>query len=180
MKKIISVLLVLSLCLCFAACGSEPTAAPTQIPEVVNPTDEPADPTEPAPQGNENITWGNISIYVPEGFELSGGLPGDGENPDGCIIMDSHDINKRVTVKITTQSEVDNKVSVLKAQKGATEIERFTIGSTTWSGVTYKADGLVAYALFGDVNGKTFYITSFTLELDDAAYTDILGSIKPL
>lgn len=180
MKKVISVLLVLSLCLCLAACGSEPTVEPTQIPDVVDPTEEPAPPTEPAPQGDENVTWGNISIYVPEGFELSGGLPGDGENPDGCIVMDSHDINKRLTVKITTQSEVDNKISTLKAQKGATEIERFTAGSTTWDGVTYKADDLTAYALFGDVNGKTFYITSFSLELEDSAYTDILKTIRPL
>ena len=64
MKKIIAVLMVLMLTLSLCACGSSSLKG-------------------------EEQTWGNISVFVPEGWNLTGGDLLDENDPDKLSLKDT-------------------------------------------------------------------------------------------
>lgn len=176
MKKTVAFILAAALCLLFVACGSSNNTpvVPTSEPA---PTEQPAAPTL-IPMGNENITWGNLSIYVPEGFEFSGGIPGDGENPNGCIIMNSQDINKRCTVLFTDSENISSELDKIKGDNETTDIEPLKLYEITWEGVSYKAAGdVTAYAIYANMGSNDVLVKSYGLDLNDEGFTQILESI---
>ena len=164
--RILALILMLALCFTFAACGGgsdEPTATPEDF-------------VPPDPQ-DETLTWGNISVLVPKGFELSYGLPGDGTDKSGCIVMDSHDLRRYCIVQITDKDTIDNEIAIAVDESEAVDIEPYVTGQKTWTGVCYMDGEDPAYRIFSEVDGHYFLIKSLKFDFNDGVMGKILESL---
>ncbi len=164
--KIIALVMMLTLVVTvFASCGDKKEGS-----------DEGA--SEASAKG-ETQTWGNITIFVPEGYTLNGGDMFDSENPDKLTLNkegSSYDY-----VMISANFTEDNAVSSIDTTKemneGSEDVE-ITAGANTWKGVAYNASGVDCISLYAKIGEGYVVLSSAGMSKDDATFKTVLESIN--
>ncbi len=154
MKKIIAVLMVLMLTLSLCACGSSSLKG-------------------------EEQTWGNISVFVPEGWNLTGGDLLDENDPDKLSLKDPDaDSFTYVNVLIDTEENIDNNINATKEMNEGTSDTTVKVGEAEWTGLTYESIGYKCGYLKHVAADKVYAVYFCGYATDDAAFQAILGSLK--
>lgn len=123
-------------------------------------------------------TWGNITVFVPDGMTLTGGNALDAENPDVLTIKKND--NELNYFLITASDDEDSAKSGIESTRefneGAKDVS--VDAGTTWTGVTYEYFGTPAFHIYGTVDGRVAVIQSFGFAADSDETMSVLGSIK--
>ncbi|MBQ7715276.1 MAG: hypothetical protein IJT70_05340 [Clostridia bacterium] len=163
--KIFAVVMVLALVVTvFAACGDKKEG-----------TDEDgsADDAKGATQ-----TWGNITIFVPEGYTLNGGDMFDKEDPDKLTLNKEGSSYDYVMVSANfTEDEATTSIDTTKSFNDGCEDVEITAGANTWKGVAYNASGVDCISLYAQIGEGYVVLSSGGMSKDDATFKTILGSI---
>ena len=125
----------------------------------------------------EDRTWGNITIFVPDGFTLKGGDILSDENPDKLTL--NSDDSDMTYVTVTANADDDNVKMGIESTRSMNEgAEDYTVaaGETEWTGVTYNASGYQCYALCAPMGDG--YVMLTCAGVGEAALNLILESIK--
>ncbi len=187
MKKYLKIIaLVLSLAMVigiFAACSSKEPAKvddnkTTEQPSN-NKTDEPKGEDPKQEVKGEEKTWGNITVFIPEGMQLTGGSLIDKESKNDLSIQLTENLSHYYNVSIVEEETAINSVAGTKEiNEGASDVS-FTAGENTWTGVAYKyASTTDCFQVYSTINGKVVLITAGWNAYDSAETNAILASIK--
>ncbi len=165
--KFIAFALVVSVAVfAFASCGGKTEGGDTEST------------ADNAPKG-ETQTWGNITIFVPDGMELKGGNILNENDPDVVNIHEKE--NEMHYYLVTLGDDEEDASSSIEATKeyneGAEDIT-LDIGGVKWTGVKYDFMGPV-FQVYGTVNGQIVMVQCYGFESDSATTSAVLQSIKP-
>lgn len=180
MKKLLAILLALAMILCFAACG-EKQDANNDSPDGGN-----TDTGDKAPEvKGEQKSWGEISVFVPEGYNLNGGsITGvDDEDPKQCY-MQTDPASMYDYFWIITKDE-ESALADIEMTKSLNNAEDLTleVDGKTWKGCSY----VYSTSFNGDVtigsvcctiDGATYVVNFSGHAPDSPEMTAILGSVK--
>ena len=123
-------------------------------------------------------TWGNITVFVPDGMTLTGGNALDAKNPDVLTIKKND--NELNYFLITASDDEDSAKSGIESTRefneGAKDVS--VDAGTTWTGVTYEYFGTPAFHIYGTVDGRVAVIQSYGFAADSDETKSVLGSIK--
>ena len=124
-------------------------------------------------------TWGNISIFVPEGMTLSGGSLIDPEDPDSLWIqLDENQMHYFLVNIVDEETAVSSVDATKEMNDGAADVS-VTIGSITWKGAAYKYAGMTdCFQMWASVNGKIALVQAAWYAYDGAEAKAVLESIK--
>lgn len=166
--KLIAFALVISVAvLAFASCGGDKPAGGDTETEA-----------DKGPAG-ETQTWGNITIFVPDGMELKGGNILNENDPDVVNIHEKE--NEMHYYLVTLGDDEEDASSSIEATKeyneGAEDIT-LDIGGVKWTGVKYDFMGPV-FQVYGTVNEQIVMVQCYGFESDSATTSAVLQSIKP-
>ena len=165
--KFIAFALVVSVAIfAFASCGGKTEGGDTESV------------ADNAPKG-ETQTWGNITIFVPEGMELKGGNILDENNPNVVNIHEKE--NEMHYFLVTLGDDEEDAASSIGTTKefneGAEDIT-FNFDGVEWKGVKYDFMGPV-FQVYAAVNGHIVMVQCYGFECDSATTAAVLQSIKP-
>lgn len=181
MKKLIALLLALTMLLCFAACGNKGGKEGAS-------TDSPAEIT------GETVDAGNFTALVPSGwksFPVVDMWSDDGANdPDQLNIVKGGETDFDLLTKPYIQivhygPESEMMAPAKDFYSNAADVESFTTGSLTWQG--FSAEGMLGTAMTilwtGESAGHQYQVTVFgetdagKIALSDADLQAILASL---
>ena len=170
--KIFAFMLVLALAFTmFAACNKKDDTKKSDDTE--------AEKVEEQIKGEEQ-TWGNITVFVPEGYKLNTKNLFGEEDPDEVSLTSESD-EYFDYFKVTANMDENNVTSSLDTTRdineGCTDIE-FTAGGKTWTGVTYNSSGydvVSAYAPFGD---SYVLVMTASHTSDDPTFLAVIESLQ--
>ena len=121
--------------------------------EEVNETTAPV--TEPAVQTQ---TWGNITLAVPEGYELHGGSMLDEKDPNGLFLQMTGQATNYFSINVVDNDDIaENSIETTRDVNSADDAS-VTVGSTEWKGVAYNSSGVDCFHMYGKVGGKTVLV----------------------
>ena len=188
MKKLIAILLVLTMMFALVACGGE------EEPKNETPkTEAPADGGDVAVAG-DTYNAGNFSALIPDGWME---LPvTDMWSEDNAIDPDHLQIIKDGTSEFDTLTkayvditlygpETDMMTPSSEWYEEATELEGFTAGGMTWNGFSAVSGGNPMTVVYtGDAGGNQYQVTLWsngdnTISVTDADVLAILASLTP-
>lgn len=169
MKKLISILLAFVLVFALAACGGEGGEDGGKAAEEVK---------------GAQASWGLISVFVPEGYVLSGGSITGADDTDEtqCSIQpETASMYDYYWISVKNKEDIDSSIQTTKEMNSASDIT-FKTGDIEWTGCSYK----YTTALSGDVDigsvtaniGGVDYLVSFCGHAPESAEMNaVLGSI---
>lgn len=137
-----------------------------------------------APAAAESVkgsvqTWGNISVFVPEGMTLTGGSLIDHDDPDALWIQLDENPMHYFLVNIVTQDVAISGVDTTKEMNSDTKDVTLDLGGNTWTGVTYKYAGMSdCFQMWAPMNGKIALVQAAWYAYDGAEAKAVLQSIK--
>ena len=179
MKKLISIVLILSLVFCFAACGSKEGGEKGGKAEDV--------------KGAEQ-TVGNITVFVPDGYKLAGGnITGtdkDNPDPDSCYIQpETPNMFDYYTIQVSTEEQATSNIEMSKSAnadasgiKDVKDVET-KIGDVTWKGFSYLYESdlnsdIPCGAYYATIGETVYYVMVTGHAIDSAEAAAVLGSLK--
>lgn len=193
MKKLIALLLALTMVVCFAACGGEEggTNAPDNGGSNVSDNNE---TNKPAEVSGETYDAGNVSALIPDGWKAFpvSDMWSEEENatdPDQLNIVKGGETEFDLLTKPYIQIVHYEPGSMITPSKeyyeNAADVESITAGGLTWEG--FSGEGLLGDTLIvmwtTNADGHQFQLNIFNktdaaeFALTDADVLAILGSI---
>ena len=161
MKKLkrIGWLLLGGMCLllCLAGCGGE--GAKVEVP-------------------GEQQTWGNLSVFVPEGMTLVGGAIGDSEDKDCLQIVNPDDLFAYFIISIMEPDQAEMNIAITKELNDGKDIPEWKTGELTWHGVFHEYDGIPCYQIMTTSGETTFTVMSAGYEAESDISNAILSAVK--
>lgn len=155
MKKIIAVLMVLTLMLSLCACDGSS-----------------------APKGEEK-TWGNITVFVPDGWTLTEGSLIDEQDPDSLSLKDPDaGLLSYVNVLVDDEESIDANISATKEYNEGAEDATVKAGDKEWTGVTYESMSYKCGYLKTIAGDKVIAAYYCGYDTSDAALLVILESLR--
>ncbi|MBR6916982.1 MAG: hypothetical protein IKN38_02240 [Clostridia bacterium] len=169
LTKILALALMMALVVTvFAACGDKKEGAET------------ADNAgEAASAKGETQTWGNITIFVPDDYKLTGGDMFDAENPDKLTLNTKSDSSFEyvmVSANFTEDNAVMSLDTTRELNEGCEDVE-ITAGANKWTGVAYNSLGVDCVALYAQIGEGYVVLNSSGMGKDNASLKAILESI---
>lgn len=190
MKKLIALLLALSMVLCFVACGDKDD----KKSDGGKSSESGKKDDSPAEIKGETADAGNFTVLVPEGwksFVVTDMWSDDGANdPDKLNIVKGGETDFDLLTKPYIQIvHYGPETEMMNPSKdfydGAEDIEPITTGSLTWEG--FSAVGMMDSSMIilwaGEADGHQYQLTLFDktdegeIKLTDADVQAILGSL---
>lgn len=194
MKKLIALLLALTMVVCFAACGGEEggTNAPDNGGSNVSDNNE---TNKPAEVSGETYDAGNVSVLVPDGWKAFpvSDMWSDEENatdPDQVNVVkggeSEFDLLTKPYIQVVHYGPESTMMTPSKDfYADAADVASITTGSLTWQG--FSAVGLLDSSMIilwtGEAEGHQYQVTVFDktddgqIALTDADVQAILGSL---
>lgn len=130
----------------------------------------------------ETQTWGNLTVFVPEGYALTGGSLLNKEDPDALQIYLETSPLHAFTVSVTDdEEEADGSLTATKEMNDANGAEgdvTFTAGGVTWTGYAYKYGNDDCFIAYGEVSGKWVLVSGGYSAYNSDEATAVLESIK--
>lgn len=155
MKKLIALAVALIMILSLCACGGEK-----------------------APIGSE-MTWGNISVFVPKGWTFTEGSLIDEQDPDALSIKDPDaSLLTYINIIVDDEDAIDRNIQASKdINEGATDTT-VKAGDKEWTGVTYESMGHGCGYLKHVEGDKVMAVYYCGYRTEDTVFNTILASIK--
>lgn len=172
MKKLIALLLAVMLVLCLVACGGD-----------ANPDggDKPAE-TEAQLKG-EQKTWGQISVFVPEGYVLGGGSITGVDDTDETQCYIQGETPSMYDYYWICVQDAETAASNIELTKSINNAEDITIndGSKDWKGCHYVYDAYSGKVDIGavacEIDGVTYVANFCGHKPDSDELKTVLASI---
>ena len=143
MKKMLSIVLAFTMLAALCACGSGGESGGGGGAESVK---------------GSTQEWGNLSLFVPDGYSLIGGSLIDAEDPDSAwILLDSDNTHYFLIVIVEDKEDAVGSLEMTKeaneANGGAGDVT-MNAGGAAWTGYAYKYNSTDCFELYAEVNGK--------------------------
>ena len=170
-----------ALAMTMVSCGNESgsTSGTSTAKETEKETEGTASEASPA---GKIETWGNLTVFVPEGFSLTGGSLLSKEDQNSLWIQ--LDANKSIyyLISIVAEDVAKNGVETTKemnAEYDPVDV-KFTTGSIEWTGVSYVYSGSTdCFYIYSNIDGKTVIVQAGWNTYDSEQTKTILASIVP-
>lgn len=134
------------------------------------------DGEKPEVNGTEK-TWNRITVFVPEGMELTGSADGSTDK-DIVYVQDSSENAKYFLITLCTEQSAKDDVEAAKKAFSGEDVQ-FKAGKNEWTGVKYKLAGEAdCFNLYANINGQTVLVTGSRYAHDSAEAKAVLGTIK--
>lgn len=166
MKKLLALLLAVIMIFSFAACGEG--EGDNQQPEVKG----------------EQQSWGQISVFVPEGYVLNGGsITGvDDDDPTQCAIQpETTSMYDYFWIIAKDEATVLTDIETTKSMNDAKDIT-VDAGGNTWTGCHYVYEAysgnIDCGAVYCTVDGVTYLVNFCGHAPDSPELITVLSSIK--
>lgn len=154
MKKIkniiLSVLLVTVLVCSLAACGNDSDSVK-----------------------GKTMTWGNMTVFVPDGMTLTGGSITDSSDPNTLWLKVDNKPTNYFLISVREEESAKLDIESTKEFNGGDDITAYSVKGTEWNGVTYDYNGEPCVQMYG--NG--FEIMSFGFAYDSDVTAAIAASL---
>ena len=126
----------------------------------------------------ETQTWGNITVFVPEGFTLNGGDMFDKEDPDKLTLnKDGSSYEYFMVTAGFTQDNAEMSIEGTRQANEGTEDVEIKVGDVTWKGVAYTWSSLDEVVVAAPMGEGYVLFTSSGHGKDDATFKAVLESL---
>lgn len=175
MKKILAFLLAVLVCVSLlAACGDDSSSDSSSGSSSGSGSTESAN----------TQTWGDITVYVPDGMTLEGGNGTfDPDDPKTLWLREGNGGMNYIKVQLVdSAADAQNNIDMTKSMNEEYSPRDLTWtgpNGISWKGVMYEASGYLCVSLYAETNGKVYYVIS--AGYDPAAggpYTSVLNSLQ--
>lgn len=124
-------------------------------------------------------TWGNISVFVPNGMTLSGGSLTNHDDPDALMVQLDENQMHYFLVTVMDREDAEDSVKITKEMNSDAKDITMKVGDTTWTGVNYKFAGTSdCFELWALIDGKVALVQAAWYTCDSAEAKAVLESIK--
>ncbi len=149
----------------FASCGGDSSA-------------DSAGGNDSSDAKGETQTWGNITVFVPEGFALKGGDMFDDEDPDKLTLSkDGSSFDYFLVTAGFTQDNAEMSIEGTRSANEGCEDVEIKVGDVTWKGVAYTWSSLDIVVVTAPMGEGYVLFTSSGHGKDDATFKAVLESL---
>lgn len=125
--------------------------------------------------------WGNLSLFIPDGYSLIGGSLIDAEDPDSAwILLDSDNTHYFLIGVVDGKSDAEDSLDMTKemneANGGAGDVT-LNAGGVSWTGYAYKYNSTDCFELYAEVGGKWVTVSSAYHAYDSDLTLAVLGGL---
>jgi|GEM_PF-2404121 hypothetical protein len=122
----------------------------------------------------EEKTQGNITVFVPDGYNIDGGIMSD--DNFARIFNPELELSNNMTISVVESEDAAlESIGIYKGDTAGEDVE-IKAGDITWKGVSYEVIGLKYTDVYATVGGKVVFCHGSGFE--EEVLNAILASIK--